>query len=133
MAYVDINTDELRTLTTTALRTNDSITEAMNLLNQVATHYDWKCPERDRMNQNTLANRSKAQQIQSNSTAFYEAIRESSDEFDQTEQDLISRQSALDDVIGRIASVVEGGIGTAGSLAAPNIASFTNMKNSLEG
>lgn len=136
MAYLDIDTDELRTLTTTALRTNDSITEAMNLLNQVATHNDWNCPQRDQINTNTLNNRLKAQMIQGNSAAFYSAIKSASDEFDQAEQNLVNRQSGLDDVIGRVASIVEGmGAGGAAEAAlnAPNMMYFDNMKDSLEG
>lgn len=126
MAYLDIDTDELRSLVTTAQRANDSISEAVELLNQITVHDDWICPQRDTINNFTLANRQTATSIQDNSSAFYEAIKSVSDQFDQAEQDSISRQSAVDEWFGSIASVV----GSEITPASPVISSFSDFSDS---
>lgn len=109
MAILDIDTDILRQSVATAKRTNDAITEAMNLLNQVVIHNDWKCQERVRINDHTVENRTLAQTIQGWSSNFYNAIEQTSQLFDESEQEAIRETNSLDEVIGRIAKVDVGG------------------------
>ena len=109
MAILDINTDVLRQSVSTAKRTNDAITDAMNYLNQVVIHNDWMCKERYRINDHTVENSTLAQTIQSWSSGFYNAIENASQLFDETEQEAIRETNTLDELIGRIPRVDAGG------------------------
>lgn len=129
MAYLDIDTDILRSAVTTAKQTNEAITEAYNILNQVVVHNDWECIERTQLNEKTVANREEAREIQNNSSAFYSAIEKASVQFDEVEQRNISRVNRVEELLSQILSVVPGITGD----GAPAITSFDSIKDSLEG
>ena len=128
MAYLDIDTEVLRSAVTTAQQTNDLISEALSLLNQVVIHNDWACQERTQINANTITNRQKAMEIQKNTAAFYQAIRQSSEQFDEVENNNVNRVNQVDNLLSQILSVVPGITGP----AAPSIVSFDGIKSSLE-
>lgn len=132
MAILDINTDILRQSVSTAKQTNDAISEALNLLNQVVIHNDWKCQERDTINNHTIENRTKAQTIQGWSSSFYSAIEQSSQLFDESEQQSIRDTNWIDDAVAGITNVVPGGFSALGSAVASAVP-FQNVKNTLEG
>lgn len=129
MAILDIDTDLLRQCVNTARQSNEAITDACNLLNQVVVHNDWQCQERWKINENTVSNRQEAQRIQQNSSAFYQAIAQSSARFDEAEQSTISHVSQVESLLAQIMTVVPGiggGVGAA-------ISSFSDIKNGMEG
>lgn len=128
MAYLDIDTDTFRSLVTTAKQTNDAISEALSLLNQVVIHNDWQCRERDQINKNTEENRSRAQTIQEYTSRFYDAIEKASAKFDETEQNNITKMNQVDSLLGEILSVVPG---ISAGANAPAMVSFENLKDSL--
>ncbi len=157
MIIVDIDTMKLRSAVGTAQQTNDSISEALSLLNQVVIHNDWQCKERYKINENTMANRQKAQEIQNNTSSFYQAIKQASERFDEREQSIQHWTNQVDGPISEIVNVVPGGIsgiaggiadslpngiaggivdglpdGIAGGVGAPIVARFDNIKSSLE-
>ena len=107
MAVLDIDTDVLRQTVSTAKRTNDAITDAMNYLNQVVVHNDWMCKERYTINDHTVENRTLAQTIQGWSSSFYSAIDNASQLFDENAE--IRRSAKRDEAIGRIPRVDVGG------------------------
>ena len=131
MAHLDIDTDQLRSAVTVAEKANEEITEAMNLLNRIVEHKDWVCKERNSINNNTVYNKETAKQIQGKSNAFYQAIKQASDMFDQVEQDNIKRTNQVDGLIGEMTSVTLGAFGAAGD--SPSVVSFDDVKNSMEG
>lgn len=131
MKYLDIDTGVLRTCVGTAKKANDAITEACTRLNQVVIHNDWECDERQQLNENTVANRQKAQEIQDNASSFYDAIEKASAAFDEVEQRTILKVNKVDDLLSQIVSVVPGITGGIGG--SPAISSFDNIKDSLEG
>lgn len=108
MAILDIDTEILRAAVTSAEQTNAAISEALNFLNQVVIHNDWQCQERYKINENTMINRQTAQEIQNRSTAFYQAVKQSSIEFDEVEKVMVSKTNSVDGMISRIVSVVPG-------------------------
>lgn len=128
MRMLDIDTEILRAGVTKAKRTNELITEACNLLNQVVIHHDWHCEERVTINENTVTNRETAKEIQDNSSSFYNAVEQASAMFDEVEQQNIHRVNKVEGPLSQIISVVPGI--TAG---APAITSFDSIKDSLEG
>lgn len=106
MIGLNIDTSILRSSVSVAQQANEAISEAANLLNAITVHDDWICTERDRIKEMTLSNKQKAQQIQEKSSSFYSAIQTASERFDSTEQDSCRRINGVDDIIGRITTIV---------------------------
>lgn len=106
MIGLNIDTSILRSSVSVAQQANEAISEAANLLNAITVHDDWICTERDRIKEMTLSNKQKAQQIQERSSSFYSAIQTASERFDSTEQDSCHRIQGIDDIIGRITTIV---------------------------
>lgn len=130
MAYLDIDTDVLRQSAAMAKHTNEAITEACTLLNQVVVHNDWHCQERTKINENTVTNRQEAQKLQGYAEAFYQAVAQASAQFDEKEQSMISRVNQVEELLSQILSVVQGISGGVGS--APSLVSFDSIRKSLE-
>ena len=120
-----------------AQQANEAISEAASLLNAITVHEDWICTERDRIKEMTLANKQKAQQIQERSSSFYSAIQTASERFDSTEQDSCRRINGVDDIIGRISTVVpkisENVHGGSGSGSGINIVDIQGMADMMTG
>ncbi len=129
MAYLDIDTDVLRSSVATAEQANSSISEALSQLNQVVIHNDWQCKERYQINENTLANRQTAQEIQNHASSFYQAVKQASEQFDEAEQNNIGRVNQVDGLLGQILTVAPG---IMEDLSSPTMISFDQIKSSLE-
>lgn len=143
-----VDTEALRSAASVAEQTNASISEAASLLNQITVHEDWICTERDRIKQMTLANKQKAQEIENRAEAFYKAVQNASQRFDEKEQEINSRINGVDDIISSVISVVPGITGGSAGGTAPgtiaisstntghsniSIGNFQNLFSSLEG
>lgn len=137
MAILNIDTSILRSSVSVAQQANEAISEAASLLNAITVHEDWICTERDRIKEMTLANKQKAQQIQERSSSFYSAIQTASERFDSTEQDSCRRINGVDDIIGRISTVVpkisENVHGGSGSSSGINIVDIQGMADMMTG
>lgn len=137
MAILNIDTSILRSSVSVAQQANEAISEAESLLNAITVHEDWICTERDRIKEMTLANKQKAQQIQERSSSFYSAIQTASERFDSTEQDSCRRINGVDDIIGRISTVVpkisENVHGGSGSGPGINIVDIQGMADMMTG
>ena len=137
MAILNIDTSILRSSVSVAQKANEAISEAASLLNAITVHEDWICTERDRIKEMTLANKQKAQQIQERSSSFYSAIQTASERFDSTEQDSCRRINGVDDIIGRISTVVpkisENVHGGSGSGSGINIVDIQGMADMMTG
>lgn len=137
MAILNIDTSILRSSVSVAQQANEAISEAASLLNAIIVHEDWICTERDRIKEMTLANKQKAQQIQERSSSFYSAIQTASERFDSTEQDSCRRINGVDDIIGRISTVVpkisENVHGGSGSGSGINIVDIQGMADMMTG
>ncbi len=133
--YLEIDTDELRSAATTADQTNSQITEALNMLNKIVVHNDWVCVERDAINNNTIEYQSRIAQIQAKSTNFYNAIKSSSDMFDQEEQNQITSTNGVDELIAGILNVVPRSISGESEAAASGISivNFDNVSSTMSG
>lgn len=137
MIGLNIDTSILRSSVSVAQQANEAISEAASLLNAITVHEDWICKERDRIKEMTLANKQKAQQIQERSSSFYSAIQTASERFDSTEQDSCRRINGVDDIIGRISTVVpkisENVHGGSGSGSGINIVDIQGMADMMTG
>ena len=134
MAYLDVDTDILRSTVAVAEQTNAAISEALTFLNNVVIHNDWQCCERTAINENTVKNRQTVGEIQQQTTAFYTAIRQASEQFDAAEQSMIGKVNQVESWIGQIIRVVPGISADSASVSmAPLIGDFDDIKNSMEG
>ncbi len=137
MIGLNIDTSILRSSVSVAEQANEAISEAASLLNAITVHDDWICTERDKIKEMTLSNKQKAQQIQERSSSFYSAIKTSSERFDSTEQDSCQRINGVDDIIGKISTVVpkisENVHGGGGSGSGINIVDIQGMADMVTG
>ena len=134
MSILEIDTDILRQSVTVAESANQQITDAMNMLNKISVHDDWNCPYRETLKERTLNNRAKISEIQSNSSNFYQAVKTSSERFDQAERDCISRQSIIESALETIHNIVpisSGGAPINTGPKIPNISYFANLADSM--
>ena len=136
MAILNIDTDILRSSVSVAEQANEAISEAASLLNAITVHDEWICTERDRIKEMTLLNKQKSQEIREKSAAFYAAIRTASERFDAVEQDNCRRMNTVDDIIGKISTVVpkitESVFGGSGSGADINIVDMQSFGDAME-
>ena len=136
MAILNIDTDILRSSVSVSEQANEAISEAASLLNAITVHDDWICTERDRIKEMTLLNKQKSQEIREKSAAFYAAIRTASERFDAIEQDNCRRMNTVDDIIGKISTVVpkitESVFGGSGSGADINIVDMQSFGDAME-
>lgn len=136
MAILIIDTDILRSSVSVAEQANEAISEAASLLNAITVHDEWICTERDRIKEMTLLNKQKSQEIREKSAAFYAAIRTASERFDAIEQDNCRRMNTVDDIIGKISTVVpkitESVFGGSGSGADINIVDMQSFGDAME-
>ena len=136
MAILNIDTDILRSSVSVAEQANEAISEAASLLNAITVHDEWICTERDRIKEMTLLNKQKSQEIREKSAAFYAAIRTASERFDAVEQDNCRRMNTVDDIIGKISTVVpkitESVFGGSGSGAEINIIDMQSFGDAME-
>jgi hypothetical protein len=135
MAILNIDTSILRSSVSVAEQANSEIEEASSLLNAITVHEDWMCTERDKIKEMTLSNKQTAQKIQERSAAFYSAIKTASENFDTIEQENCQRINGVDDVVGKISSVVPKiseqvfGSGTGSDI---NIVDIQGLGNAME-
>ena len=112
MAGIDINidTDSLKLAANTAKKANDSISQAMTLINEVTEHNDWQCARRDQINEFARNNRIAIGKLQ-----------KKSDKID----DLLSK-------ISSIAPSIQPSAKTGSASGAVSISSLPDMGSSLE-
>lgn len=137
MEILNIDTSILRNSVAVAEQANEAITEAASLLKGITVHEDWVCTERDRIKEMTLVNKEKAHEIQNHGAAFYSAVKAASERFDTTEQENCQRLNSIDNLIGKISTVVppiseiaHGGSGTAADIDIINFEDFSSAFNS---
>ncbi len=127
MAVFQVNTDTLVQAVSVADRANQEISSAMSLLNQVAEHTDWECPERDLLIQKTRDNKAKIKDIQAKSDSFYHAISQAKDQFLETEKNCANRSNQMDALISDLQNIVPGlnaGVSVSDNIS---IADFSNV------
>lgn len=129
---LELDTDILRSSVQIASNANNMISDATTSLNRVVVHDDWNCPYRNNLKTMTLDNRAKIQQMQADADSFYNAIKTSSEKFDQTENTCISRSNALDSLLNAVHNIVPiNGVTIPNS--GPSVANYTVIAASLGG
>lgn len=130
MAVFQVNTDTIIQAVSVADKANQEITSAMNLLNQVAEHTDWECPERDLLIEKTRNNKAKIKEIQTKSDGFYHAISQAKDQFLETEKNCTTRSNQMDALISELQNIVPGLDSNVSVTDNISIADFSNVAGS---
>lgn len=133
---IDLNTDELQQAVQIARSANEALSDAANLLNSIAIHNDWQCPERTEINGNTNRNRTQSLQIQADAESLYKNIMYAAERFQQEEQETIKSFASVDEPIARFLSQVPAsGMSDGRAAGAPvsGIVSFEPLADSFSG
>lgn len=102
---ISIDTGLLKQLAGVARGTNEAISEASDLLNQVATHNDWGCMERHQINEFTMQNKNTIRRLQEAGRSFYRAIESAVSDFEVLERQFPSMFNNVDGLLGAILSI----------------------------
>ena len=100
-----VDTTVLKQLANAAGNANDAIQEAAGLLNQVATHNDWGCKERNRINEFTLQNKNTVQRIREEGSRLYSSIAQAANQFEEIENRIPSQFQSVDNAISSILAI----------------------------
>lgn len=140
---IDLETEVLRETTNIAKRANENIDQAVQMLNQVVIHDDWGCSERDEINNYTVENRRRVQELQSKAMAFYNALCESLTQFEAAEKETATSFQGVDGEIASVLSMTPGVITDTGPVASvlgdlpagvvPTLCDFETISSSLNG
>ena len=137
MAGIDINidTDSLKLAEKKKKKANDSISQAMTLINEVTEHNDWQCARRDQINEFARNNRIAIGKLQSDAESFYNAIQITTDRFLEREQEVAKKSDKIDDLLSKISSIapsIQPSAKTGSASGAVSISSLPDMGSSLE-
>lgn len=111
---ISIDTSIMRNLVVAATTANNAITDAMEVLNQISTHNDWACKEKDAINEYTNTNKNRIRQLQENSSSFLNAITGASTEFEATETSIVDMFSSVESIISNVLSITAATAGASG-------------------
>lgn len=100
---IKIDTDILREVTNCARSATEMVDEATALMQRVVIHEDWTCRERDIINEYTMENRRRVQELQSFAGSLYQAVAASLAEFEALQE---QTAASFGDVDGEIAAVL---------------------------
>lgn len=108
-----IDTEIMRQLVFACSAANDSINEAVDVLERLTTHNDWGCKERDSINEYTNQNKIRIRALQEKSRNFLEALTLVSHDFENAESSISDMFSSLEALLG-------------GAIAIPIIGEYVN-------
>lgn len=101
---ISIDTEIMRQLASACSAANDSIDEAVDILNRVTSHNDWGCKERDSINEYTNQNKAKIRALQEKSRGFLSVLTSVSHDFENAESSISDMFSSLESVLGDVIS-----------------------------
>lgn len=102
---ISIDTGLMRQLVSASNTANAEIDKAVTSLNRVATHYDWECPEKVVINNYTEQNKKAVRRLQENSRNFLNALTNTVQEFENSENSINNLFSGLEALIGAAAAL----------------------------
>ena len=102
---ISIDTEIMRQLVSACSAANDSINEAVDVLNRVTTHNDWGCKERDSINEYTNQNKNRIRVLQEKSRSFLNALTLVSQDFEGAETSISDMFSSLEGILGSVIAI----------------------------
>lgn len=102
---ISIDTEIMRQLVSACSAANDSINEAVDVLNRVTTHNDWGCKERDSINEYTNQNKNRIRVLQEKSRSFLNALTLVSHDFEDAETSISDMFSSLESILGSVIAI----------------------------
>ena len=86
---ISIDTQLMRDLVSGCTSANDAIEEAVSALAAIPSHDDWGCREKVRINEYTIINKSKIQELKQNADSFLKVLKQVTHDFEEAEKDEI--------------------------------------------
>lgn len=105
---ISIDTEMMQQLVNGCSTANDAIEEAVASLMGVTSHKDWGCKEKTAIDEYTITNKKKVQELQECSTNFLRALRTVTHDFESAENTLADMASNVDASIGEAISIPSG-------------------------
>lgn len=129
---IKIDTDTLREVTNCARSATEMVDEATALMQRVVIHEDWTCRERDIINEYTMENRRRVQELQSFAGSLYQAVAASLAEFEALQEQTAASFGGVDGEIAAVLSLTPGVIsGGGGGTAAPAAAGSALLSGTM--
>ena len=135
---ISIDTEIMRQLVSACSAANDSINEAVDVLNRVTAHNDWGCKERNSINEYTNQNKVRIRALQEKSKSFLSTLTQVSHDFENAETSISDMFSSLESLLGGVIAIpITGGglinTGTWGGNAPQIPSNFQNIFNDFFG
>ena len=102
---ISIDTEIMRQLVSACSAANDSIDEAVDILNRVTSHNDWGCKERDSINEYTAQNKARIRALQEKSRSFLSVLTSVSHDFENAENSISDMFSTLEGLLGNLIAI----------------------------
>ena len=102
---ISIDTQLMRDLVSGCTSANDAIEEAVSALAAIPSHDDWGCREKVRINEYTIINKSKIQELKQNADSFLKVLKQVTHDFEEAENSIADSASDVDSVLGPIISI----------------------------
>ena len=138
---ISIDTDLLIQLAQTSQNASSQLESAAGILNQITTHDNWGCWEREEINANIIAVKNSMMELMSSAESYTSKVAQAAQQFVDTENGLASMFESVEGLLGKILSipvpVLENTpdiIGSVNSNAGsyPEIVSFADILNGME-
>ena len=102
---ISIDTEIMRQLVLACSAANDSINDAVDVLNRVTSHNDWGCKERNSINEYTNQNKVRIRALQEKSKSFLNTLTAVSHDFENAETSISDMFSSLEGLLGSVIAI----------------------------
>lgn len=128
-----LDTDQLKQLASAAASATEELESASRLLEQITTHADWGCKERETINDYISGNRKKMLVLLEDSRSFTGIIGQIAEQFVTEENSIIHLFDHLEDILGNILSIPPGLVDIGSGLAAGNNNWYDDVRDTSSG
>lgn len=135
---ISVDTDILVQLSQTAQKAAGQLASASDILNQITTHDDWGCKERETINSDIQANRNKMLSLKDDTSNFVTVLVQITHQFIETEGGISDMFESVEGLLAKVLAV-----GTPEEAGMPNmvdggrdtgiaVVSFDDILDSIE-
>lgn len=97
-----IDTDMIKQLVVATSSANEAINDAVCSLEQITTHNDWGCREKNSINDYTIRNKNTIRVLQEQSRNFLNVLKQVSGEFETSENTIVNMFSSVEMMLADI-------------------------------
>ena len=105
VSRIDYDTDIMGQLSAACRTAALELSKAENLLEQIRSHSDWTCKEKDAIDNRMAACRKEVRKLSEQQSDFLRAVEKAETEFTDAERSIAALFDGVEDVLGRILAV----------------------------